>query len=166
MCPYLCLPFWILLHELSSCLSVWSEDTEYMHSAVLSPGADTVLCVTGVTEASTSSPGEQLGPQFLQKASPEAAAENSSSGIPSGQAERQPWAEAGMCHVLRGRILWQKDLGVPPRQARSQGVCSHLLTLQEAGESGKANFREMNQSPETGGKNLLKAETRLCCNCR
>ncbi|XP_039558642.1 death ligand signal enhancer [Passer montanus] len=48
-----------------------------------------------VTEASTSSPGEQLGSQFLQKASPEAVAENSSSGIPSGQGERQPWAEAG-----------------------------------------------------------------------
>ncbi|KAF2987971.1 hypothetical protein EK904_007059, partial [Melospiza melodia maxima] len=48
-----------------------------------------------VTEASSSSPGEQLGPQILQKASPEAVAENSSSGIPSGQAERQPWAEAG-----------------------------------------------------------------------
>ncbi|XP_059716508.1 death ligand signal enhancer isoform X2 [Haemorhous mexicanus] len=48
-----------------------------------------------VSEASTSSPGEQLGAQFLQKASPEAVAENSSSGIPSGQGERQPWAEAG-----------------------------------------------------------------------
>lgn len=37
--------------------------------------------------------------------------------------------------------LWQKDLGVPPRQAQSQGVCSHLLTLEEAGESGKAEFQ-------------------------
>ncbi|XP_054372434.1 death ligand signal enhancer isoform X1 [Molothrus ater] len=72
-----------------------AEDTEYMHSPVLSPGADTVLCVTVVTEASTSGPGEQLGSQILQKASPEAVAENSSSGIPSGQGERQPWAEAG-----------------------------------------------------------------------
>nr|XP_021398784.2 death ligand signal enhancer [Lonchura striata domestica] len=48
-----------------------------------------------VTEASTSCPGEQLGSQLLQKASPEAVAENSSSGIPSGLGDRQPWAEAG-----------------------------------------------------------------------
>ncbi|XP_014116670.1 PREDICTED: death ligand signal enhancer [Pseudopodoces humilis] len=48
-----------------------------------------------VTEASAGCPGEQLGSQFLQKASPEAVAESSSSGIPSGQGESQPWAEAG-----------------------------------------------------------------------
>ncbi|XP_027600919.2 death ligand signal enhancer [Pipra filicauda] len=50
---------------------------------------------TVVTEASTSCPSEQLGSQFLQKAIPEATAENSSSGIPSGQGESQPWAEVG-----------------------------------------------------------------------
>lgn len=43
LCPYLCFLFWILLHQLS-CLSVWSEDTEYMHTPVLLPGADTSLC--------------------------------------------------------------------------------------------------------------------------
>ncbi|XP_063269732.1 death ligand signal enhancer isoform X2 [Prinia subflava] len=48
-----------------------------------------------VTDASTSCPGEQLGSQVLQKTSPEAVAENSSSGIPSGQGESQPWAAAG-----------------------------------------------------------------------
>ncbi|XP_031980818.1 death ligand signal enhancer isoform X1 [Corvus moneduloides] len=50
---------------------------------------------TVVTEASTGCPSEQLGSQFLQKASPEAVPENSSSGIPSGEGESQPWAEAG-----------------------------------------------------------------------
>ncbi|KAJ7411649.1 death ligand signal enhancer [Willisornis vidua] len=48
-----------------------------------------------VTEASTSCPSEQLGSQFLPKASAEAETESSSSGIPSGQGESQPWAEVG-----------------------------------------------------------------------
>ncbi|KAL2299558.1 hypothetical protein Nmel_014221, partial [Mimus melanotis] len=48
-----------------------------------------------VAEASSSCPGQQLGSQILQKASAQAVAENSSSGIPSGRGESQPWAEAG-----------------------------------------------------------------------
>ncbi|XP_074772710.1 death ligand signal enhancer isoform X2 [Athene noctua] len=47
------------------------------------------------TEASTSCPRAQLGSHFLQKASPEVTLENSSSSIPSGQGESQPWAEIG-----------------------------------------------------------------------
>lgn len=70
-----------------------------------------MLCISGVTETSTSSPSAQLGSRFLQKASPEVVSENSSSGIPSGQGESQPWAEAGMCNVLlQGRILVAEGL--------------------------------------------------------
>uniref|UniRef100_A0A803V9X0 DAP3 binding cell death enhancer 1 n=1 Tax=Ficedula albicollis TaxID=59894 RepID=A0A803V9X0_FICAL len=52
-----------------------------------------------VAEASSSCPGEQLGSQILQKASAEAVAENSSSGIPSGRGDSQPWAGAGDFHI-------------------------------------------------------------------
>uniref|UniRef100_A0A8C3KBA9 DAP3 binding cell death enhancer 1 n=1 Tax=Calidris pygmaea TaxID=425635 RepID=A0A8C3KBA9_9CHAR len=50
---------------------------------------------TGVTEASTSCPSAQLGSHFLQREKPEVVSENSSSGIPLGQGESQPWAEVG-----------------------------------------------------------------------
>lgn len=74
--------------------------------------ADTafVLYITVVTEASTSCPSEQLGSHFLQRASPEVVPENSSSDIPSGQGESQPWAEVGTCNVLQGRILVAEGL--------------------------------------------------------
>lgn len=68
-------------------------------------GNSFVLYISGVTEASTSCPSAQLGSHFQQEASPEVVSENSSSGIPSGQGESQPWAEVGMCYVPQGRIL-------------------------------------------------------------
>lgn len=91
---------------------LWSEDTEYMHT----PSRHIfVLCITVVTEASASCPGEQLGSQVLQKASPEVVGENSSSDIPSGQGESRPWAEAGMCRVLQGRIFVAEGPGISPK---------------------------------------------------
>ncbi|XP_069725764.1 death ligand signal enhancer [Phaenicophaeus curvirostris] len=50
---------------------------------------------TAVTEASAGCPNAQLGFCFPQEASPEVVPENSTSGIPSGQGESQPWAEVG-----------------------------------------------------------------------
>ncbi|XP_054024313.1 death ligand signal enhancer [Dryobates pubescens] len=60
---------------------------------------------TVVTEASTSCPSAQLGSHLQQKASPEVLPENSSSGIPSGQGDRQPWAEAGEFQVPESSSL-------------------------------------------------------------
>ncbi|XP_072729049.1 death ligand signal enhancer isoform X2 [Ciconia boyciana] len=57
---------------------------------------------TVVTEASTSCPSVQVGSHFLQKGSPKVVPENSSSGIPSGQGESQPWAEVGIESMRAG----------------------------------------------------------------
>lgn len=136
-------------------MSVRSEHTGNTHGALLSPGADTlfVLCVTAVAEASSSCPGEQLGSQILQEAS----AEDSSSGIPSGQGESQPWAEAGMCHVLQGRILVAQGAGSSSKaSSQPRSVCSHLLTPGKAGESGKAGFQRDESLSKDRGKNLLE----------
>ncbi|XP_074694419.1 death ligand signal enhancer [Strix aluco] len=57
------------------------------------------------TEASTSCPSAQLGSHFLQKASAEVIPENSSSGIPSGQGESQPWAEVGEFQIPESSSL-------------------------------------------------------------
>ncbi|XP_032851414.2 death ligand signal enhancer [Tyto alba] len=59
---------------------------------------------TVVTEASTSCPSVQLESRFLQKASPEVL-EDSSSGIPSGQGESQPWAEVGEFQIPESSSL-------------------------------------------------------------
>lgn len=136
-------------------MSVRSEHTGNTHGALLSPGADTlfVLCVTAVAEASSSCPGEQLGSQILQEAS----AEDSSSGIPSGRGESQPWAEAGMCHVLQGRILVAQGAGSSSKaSSQPRSVCSHLLTPGKAGESGKAGFQRDESLSKDRGKNLLE----------
>ncbi|XP_059681285.1 death ligand signal enhancer [Gavia stellata] len=60
---------------------------------------------TVVTEASTSCPSAQLGSHFLQKASPEVVPDNSSSGIPSGPGESQPWAEVGEFQIPESSSL-------------------------------------------------------------
>lgn len=145
--------------RVSPLLSVRSEHTGNTHGALLSPGADTlfVLCVTAVAEASSSCPGEQLGSQILQEASAEAVAEDSSSGIPSGRGESQPWVEAGMCHVLQGRILVAQGAGSSSKaSSQPRSVCSHLLTPGEAGESGKAGFQRDESLSKDRGKNLLE----------
>ncbi|XP_074958364.1 death ligand signal enhancer isoform X1 [Phalacrocorax aristotelis] len=60
---------------------------------------------TVVTEASTSCPNVQLESCFLQKGSPEVVLESSSSGIPSGQGENQPWAEVGEFQIRESSSL-------------------------------------------------------------
>ncbi|XP_015496979.1 death ligand signal enhancer, partial [Parus major] len=85
-----------------------------------------------VTEASAGCPGEQLGSQFLQKASAEAVAESSSSGIPSGQGESQPWAEAGefqipvSCRV--GPVLHSAK-GDPAQRGQLEEAASQLQQI-------------------------------------
>ncbi|XP_071615422.1 death ligand signal enhancer [Heliangelus exortis] len=60
---------------------------------------------TVVAEASRSCPSRQLASCFLQKGSPEVVPENSSSGVPSGPGESQPWAEGGKFQIPESSSL-------------------------------------------------------------
>ncbi|KAM6196660.1 death ligand signal enhancer [Sarcoramphus papa] len=83
---------------------------------------------TVVTEASTSCPSEQLGSHLLQRASPEVVPENSSSDIPSGQGESQPWAEVG-------------EFQIPERSSLGPVLCSAKDDPAQRGHLEEATFQ-------------------------
>ncbi|KAM6116140.1 death ligand signal enhancer [Pterocles gutturalis] len=85
-----------------------------------------------VTEASTSHPSEPLRSHFQQKASPEVVPENSSAGIPSGQGESQPWAEAGEFQIPEssslGTVL-RSSKGDPAQRGRLEEAAFQLQQI-------------------------------------
>ncbi|XP_049685532.1 death ligand signal enhancer isoform X2 [Accipiter gentilis] len=111
---------------------------------------------TVVTEASTSCPGVQLGSHFLQKASPEVVPENSSSGIPSGEGESQPWTAVGEFQIPES-----SNLGPVLRSAKAAFYYYHAASSCHPMAQYRYARYLLHHRPENGWDRHEKAVTFL-----
>ncbi|XP_064017543.1 death ligand signal enhancer [Pogoniulus pusillus] len=93
---------------------------------------------TVVTDTSTICPSAQLEAHLLQKVSPEVLPENSSSGIPSGQGDNQPWAEAG---DFQGEFQDPESCSLGPVLPTAKGDPAQRGRLEEAAFQLQQIFR-------------------------